>query len=63
MTSNQDRIRIEPVKLTPQQRREMLAEAQCSVNTLRRWLDKKTMKPTVKARLDAAWKRVKAKAA
>jgi len=52
---------MRPVKLTPQQRRELLAEAQCSVNTLRRWISKETMKPTVKARLDAAAKVVMSK--
>lgn len=47
------------VKLTPQQRRELIAEAQCSVNTLKRWLDKRPMKPTVKDRIDAAWSRLR----
>lgn len=47
------------MKLTPQQRRELLAAAQCTDKTLKRWLDKLPMKPTVKARVDAAWKKMR----
>lgn len=46
-------------KLTPQERREVLALAECSPNTLDRWLRELPMKPTVKARIDRAWKKVR----
>lgn len=47
-------------KLTPQQKREIMTEAQCDVKTLRNWITKGTMKPTTRARLDAAWRKVRA---
>ncbi len=49
------------MKITPQQRREVMALAQVSDKTLKRWLDKLPMKPSTKARVDAAWKQVRAK--
>ena len=49
------------MKITPQQRRELVALAQCTDKTLARWLNKLPMKPTTKARIDAAWKQVRGK--
>lgn len=46
-------------KLTPQERREVLALAECSPNTLTRWLRGLPMKQTVKERIDRAWKKVR----
>lgn len=37
-----------------------MAAAQCSEKTIKRWLEKREMKPTTKARVDAAWKKIRA---
>lgn len=40
--------------MTPQQKREMLAAAECNERTLRKWLTGRPMTPTTKERLDRA---------
>lgn len=40
--------------MTPQQKREMIAEAQCNPRTLARWLMGKSMRVQTKERLDDA---------
>lgn len=40
--------------MTPQQKRELIAEAECNPRTLNRWLMGKPMKPPTKERLDEA---------
>jgi hypothetical protein len=40
--------------MTPQQKRELIAEAECNPRTLNRWLTGKPMKPPTKERLDDA---------
>lgn len=42
--------------MTPQQKRELLAKAQCDPHTLTSWLTGRPMRPTTKARVDAAAK-------
>lgn len=46
-------------KLTPQQRRELAAEAECDDRTVKRWLEGLPMRPTTKTRLDRAWSQLK----
>ena len=40
--------------MTPQQKREMLAEAQCNPRTLTKWLQGRPMRAEAKQRLDVA---------
>jgi hypothetical protein len=40
--------------MTPQQKRELIAEAECNPRTLDRWLMGRPMKPPTKERLDNA---------
>lgn len=40
--------------MTPQQKREMLAAAECNERTLGKWLRGQAMQPTTKDRLDRA---------
>lgn len=48
-------------KLTPQQKRELMAAAQCNPRTVERWIQGLAMKATTKERLDGAWRSIKKK--
>jgi len=47
------------MKLTVQERRELAAAAQCDERTIKKWAAGADMKPSVKERVDRAWKRRK----
>lgn len=45
------------MKLTVQERRELAAAAECDDRTIRKWAaGSKVMKPSVKERIDRAWR-------